>query len=75
MSNCSQSLIKRGIETVSRKEKLQFCSDAVEAITSVVVEKDIRRDIKINKSEDIASRLDKEEIDFIQDITSTHGRH
>jgi hypothetical protein len=52
-TNCSQLFTKKGVETLSRKEKLQFCSDAVEAITSVVVEIDVKIDVKKNIKRDI----------------------
>ena len=46
----------------STKEKLEFCSDAVEAITLEVTKKKAKA-FELNH---VAKTLDKEEIDFIQ---------
>jgi hypothetical protein len=46
----------------STKEKLEFCSDAVEAITSEVMKKKA----KAFELDYVVKTLDKEEIDFIQ---------
>jgi hypothetical protein len=46
----------------SIKEKLEFCSDAVEAITSEVMKKKA----KAFELDYVVKTLDKEEIDFIQ---------
>lgn len=67
----SQSLILQRIEASSEKSKLQFCSDAVEAITSVVIESKAKNS-HVNNVELI---LDKEEIDFIQDLTFSGACH
>lgn len=60
----SQLLTKRGIEATAEETMQQFCSDAVEAITSVVIESKVKT-IKINN---VAPLLDIEEINFIQDL-------
>jgi hypothetical protein len=46
----------------STKEKLEFCLDAVEAITSEVMKKKA----KAFELDYVVKTLDKEEIDFIQ---------
>ena len=57
---------------VSRsQEKLQFCSAAVEAITSAVT----NGDCKTPKVENVVPLLDREEIDFIQNMMSTDVHH
>ena len=61
----SQSLILQRIEASSEKSKLQFCSDAVEAIASVVNE----NKAKNGNVKNVDPILDKEEIDFIQGLT------
>ena len=61
----SQLLTMQSIEASSEETKQQFCSDAVEAITSVVTDSKAKS-IDINNVE---SLLNKEEVDFIQDLT------
>jgi DNA-binding protein YbaB len=61
----SQLMTMQSIEASSEEKKQQFCSDAVEAITSVVIESHAKS-IDINNVE---SLLNKEEVDFIQDLT------
>ena len=60
----SQLLTMGGVEKSSEKEKLRFCSDAVEAISSAVVESKS----KPIKTESIGPLLDRDELDFIQDM-------
>nr|WP_297348374.1 hypothetical protein [uncultured Glaciecola sp.] len=60
----SKLLKQKGIETSSVKEKLRFCSEAVEAISSVVVESKF----KLTKTESITPLLDRDEIDFIHEM-------
>ena len=67
----SQVLSIRGIEASSEETKLQFCSDAVEAITSVVNESKV----KTIGAAHVVPLLDKEEIDFIQDLMFNDVRH
>nr|WP_297348081.1 hypothetical protein [uncultured Glaciecola sp.] len=62
--SCSQLLTMEGVGTSSAEEKLQFCSDAVEAIASVVAESRLKH----VKTAHIASLLNRDEIDFIQDM-------
>jgi hypothetical protein len=69
--NLSQVLTIKGMEASSEETKLQFCSDAVEAITSVVIESKV----KTTKAGPVVSLLDKEEIDFIQDLMFNDVRH
>jgi hypothetical protein len=61
----SQSLILQKIEASSEKSKLQFCSDAVEAIASVVIESKAKN----SKVKNFGPILNKEEINFIQGLT------
>ena len=61
----SELLTMQSIEASSEETKQQFCSDAVEAITSVVTDSKAKS-IDINNVE---SLLNKEEVDFIQDLT------
>jgi hypothetical protein len=62
--NLSQSLTIQGIEASSEETKQQFCSAAVEAITSVVIESKV----KTIKVKNVVPLLDREEINFIQDL-------
>ncbi len=59
------------IEASSEKSKLQFCSDAVEAITSVVIESKVKN----TKVKSVGTLLDREEIDFIQGLTFSDVHH
>ncbi|AGH45549.1 hypothetical protein [Paraglaciecola psychrophila] len=65
----SESLKDEGIGASNEKRKLQFCSEAVLAIASVVESKSET----INKGW-IASLLDREEIDFIRDMVLKDDR-
>ena len=67
----SQSLITQGIKASSEETKLQFCSDAVEAITSVFIVSNMKN-IKVKS---VDTLLDREEIDFIHSLTCTDVRH
>jgi hypothetical protein len=60
----SKLLKLKGVGTSSVKEKLRFCSEAVEAISSVVVESKS----KLLKTDSIAPPLDRDEIDFIHEM-------
>jgi hypothetical protein len=62
--NLSQVLTIKGMEAASDETKLQFCSDAVEAITSMMIESKV----KTTKARPVVSLLDKEEINFIRDL-------
>ncbi|GAC30710.1 hypothetical protein [Brumicola pallidula] len=64
-------LTMRGTGISSSQERLQFCSAAVEAITSLVVE----GNVTTKKGKNVVSRLDREEIDFIQNMMFTDARH
>ena len=61
----SQLFTIQRIEASSEETKIQFCSDAVEAIASVVIE----NKAKNNKVKNVDPILDKEEIDFIQGLS------
>lgn len=67
---CAQLLTMEGAGTSGAKEKLQFCSKAVEAIASVVVESKFS---PIKKGL-IASILERDEIDFIQEMMISESR-
>jgi hypothetical protein len=67
----SQLLKMDGAETSSEKEKLQFCSDAAEAITSVVN----ASSFNITKTTHLAPLLERDEIDFIQDMLLSDDCH
>jgi hypothetical protein len=62
VAESSKLLELMGSGESSTKEKLEFCSDAVEAITSEVTKKKA----KGFELDYVAKTLDKEEIDFIQ---------
>ncbi|PKI03578.1 hypothetical protein [Glaciecola sp. 33A] len=64
-------LTMEGTGVSSSQEKLQFCSAAVEAITSAVTD----GHGKTPKGENIVPLLDTEEIDFIQNMMFTDGHH
>lgn len=67
----SQSLAKEGLEASGEKQKLQFCADAVEAITSVVAQ----RTSEDAKAQHTTPLLDRDEIDFIQDMLLSDVSH
>ena len=64
-------LTMKGTGVSSSQEKLQFCSAAVEAITSAVT----NGDCKTPKVENVVPLLDREEIDFIQNMIFTDAHH
>lgn len=64
-------LTMQGTGGSSSQEKLQFCSAAVEAITSAVTD----GNGKTPKVENVVPLLDREEIDFIQNMMSTDDHH
>ena len=67
----STSLKINGIRASSEQTKLQFCSDAVEAITSVIIKSKVKN-INVKSA---ASLLDREEIDFIQSLNFSDVYH
>ena len=67
----SQSLTREGLEASGEKQKLQFCADAVEAITSVVAQ----RTSVDAKAQHTTPLLDRDEIDFIQDMLLSDVSH
>jgi hypothetical protein len=77
----SQSLKIHGIRASSDETKLQFCSDAVEAITSVIIKSKVKNArLKNVKSKNIkvknaGSLLNREEIDFIQNLNFSDVNH
>jgi hypothetical protein len=62
VAECSKLLELMDSGESSTKEKLEFCLDAVEAITSEVMKKKA----KVFELDYVVKTLDKEEIDFIQ---------
>jgi hypothetical protein len=69
----SSSLIAhQGLEKSSQKEKLQFCSEAIQAISSEIRFAVITGKIDYYEGEYITSPLEKMEIDFIQKAMFTN---
>lgn len=69
--NRAESLTMRGVEESSIEDKLQFCSDAVEAITSVFTET-TAQPIRVRH---VLPPLDRDEVDFIKSIIFTNSEH
>jgi hypothetical protein len=67
----SQLLKMDGTEISSQKEKLQFCSNAAEVITSVVN----ASSFNITKTTHLAPLLERDAIDFIQDMLLSDDWH
>jgi hypothetical protein len=60
-----------GVRASSAKQKLRFCSEAVEAIASVVNSSNFN----LTKAAQIAPLLERDEIDFIQDMLLSDDLH
>lgn len=63
----SQSLKTHGVRASSEETKLQFCSYAMEAITSVTLAT-VKSIVKNSKVKNVEPLLDTEEIDFIKGL-------